>query len=59
VRTGKVSRKEAEDIARKHGIFMRGGRGIIGALAAVSCIGLDNSVLLDPKRAILPEEGGA
>jgi len=58
VRTGNVTRKEAEDIARKHGIFTRGGRGIIGALAAVSCIGLDNSVLLDPRRAILPGEGG-
>ena len=59
VRTGKVTRKEAEDTARKYGIFTRGGRGIIGALAAVSCIGLDNSILLDPRRAILPEEGGA
>jgi hypothetical protein len=53
VRTGKVTRKEAEDMARRHGIFTGGGRGIIGALAAVSCIGLDNSILLDPRRAIL------
>ncbi len=58
-RTGRVTRKEAEDVARKHGIFTRGGRGIVGALAAVSCIGLDNSILLDPRRAILSEGGGA
>ncbi|HUK93347.1 MAG TPA: sugar-specific transcriptional regulator TrmB [Methanomicrobiales archaeon] len=57
VRTAKVSQKEAGDIARRQGIFIRGGRGIIGAVAAVSCVGLDNSILLDPKRAILPEEG--
>ncbi|HMA05332.1 MAG TPA: helix-turn-helix domain-containing protein [Methanomicrobiales archaeon] len=59
VRTGEVTREEAEEIAREHKIFTRGGRGIVGAVAAVSCIGLDNSILLDPKRAILPEEGGA
>jgi hypothetical protein len=58
VRAGEVTLKEAEDTARKHGIFMKGGRGIIGALAAVSCIGLDTSVLLDPRRAILPEGEG-
>jgi tRNA(Ile2) C34 agmatinyltransferase TiaS len=59
VRMGKVTRKEAGAVARKHGIFTAGGRGIIGALAAVSCIGLDTSVLLDPRRAILSEEGGS
>jgi hypothetical protein len=52
-RTGTVTREEAEEIARKRGIFMAGGRGVIGALAAVSCIGIDNAILLDPKRAIL------
>jgi hypothetical protein len=52
-RTGTVTREEAAEIARKRGIFMAGGRGVIGALAAVSCIGLDNFILLDPKRAIL------
>jgi hypothetical protein len=52
-RTGIVTREEAGEIARKRGIFMAGGRGVIGALAAVSCIGLDNAILLDPKRAIL------
>ncbi|HTY51958.1 MAG TPA: sugar-specific transcriptional regulator TrmB [Methanomicrobiales archaeon] len=56
-RTGRVTREEAGEMARRHGIFMSGGRGTIGALAAVSCIGLDNSILLDPKRAILPEGG--
>lgn len=59
VRTGEVTREEAEEMAARHGIFTRGGKGIIGALAAVSCIGLGNSVLLDPRRAILPAEGGA
>ena len=52
-RTGTVTRGEAEDVARRHGIFMAGGRGVIGAIAAVSCAGLDNAILLDPKRAIL------
>jgi hypothetical protein len=59
VRTGRVTREEAEDIARKHGIFTGGGRGIVGAVAAVSCIGLGNSILLDPKRAILAETRGS
>jgi hypothetical protein len=59
VRTGRVTRKEAEETARRHGIFTAGGRGIIGAVAAVSCIGLDTSILLDPRMAILPEEGGS
>jgi len=57
VRTGKVTRGEAEGLARRHGIFTSGGRGIIGAVAAVSCVGLENPVLLDPKRAI-PLNGG-
>ena len=57
VRTGTVTRDEAVEAARRHGIFTGGGQGIIGALAAVSCIGLENSILLDPKRAILPHEG--
>jgi hypothetical protein len=52
-RTGAVTREEAAEIAGRRGIFTAGGRGIIGALAAVSCIGLDNAILLDPKRAIL------
>jgi len=55
-RTGRVTREEAEETARGHGIFTAGGRGVIGALAAVSCIGLDNTILLDPRRAI-PLEG--
>jgi hypothetical protein len=52
-RTGTVTREEAEDVARRYGIFTAGGRGVIGAVAAVSCTGLDNAILLDPKRAIL------
>jgi hypothetical protein len=52
-RTGSVTREDAEGMARKHGIFTSGGRGVIGALAAVSCIGLDNAILLDPRRTIL------
>jgi len=57
VRTGRVTLEEAGDTAKRHGIFTAGGRGVIGALAAVSCTGLGNDILLDPKRAILPEEG--
>jgi hypothetical protein len=59
VRGGKVTREESEDIARRHGIFTGGGRGIIGAVAAVSCIGLGTSILLDPRRAILAETGSS
>ncbi|HVN65684.1 MAG TPA: sugar-specific transcriptional regulator TrmB [Methanomicrobiales archaeon] len=55
-RTGLVTLEEAGEMAGRHGIFTAGGRGVIGALAAVSCIGLDNTILLDPKRAILPAE---
>ncbi|HVP24953.1 MAG TPA: sugar-specific transcriptional regulator TrmB [Methanomicrobiales archaeon] len=54
-RTGRVTTEDAEEMARRHGIFTSGGRGVIGAVAAVSCIGLDNTILLDPKRAILAE----
>jgi hypothetical protein len=52
-RTGIVTQEEAGEMAGRYGIFTAGGRGIRGALAAVSCIGLDNTILLDPKRAIL------
>ena len=52
VRMREVTREEAEEMARKHGIFTTGGKGVVGAVAAVSCTGLDNSILLDPKRAI-------
>jgi hypothetical protein len=59
VRTAEVTREEAEETARRHGIFTRGGKGVVGAVAAVACIGLDNSVLLDPKRAIPAETEGS
>jgi tRNA(Ile2) C34 agmatinyltransferase TiaS len=57
VRTGTVTREDAVETARRHGIFTGGGEGIIGAVAAVSCIGLGNDILLDPKRAILADGG--
>ncbi|MBN2733901.1 MAG: sugar-specific transcriptional regulator TrmB [Methanomicrobiaceae archaeon] len=42
--------KDARDIAYKEDIFVKGKRGIIGAVAAVSFRGLDNEILLDPVK---------
>jgi len=43
-----IEREEAEATARRFGVHLHGGRGVIGALAAVSLIGLPHEVLLDP-----------
>jgi hypothetical protein len=49
-RSEAVSRQVAEEVARENHIALHGGRGIIGALAAVALIGLDTSLLIDPRK---------
>ncbi len=50
----------AEATAERFGARLHGGRGVIGALAAISLIGLPHDVLLDPQRDVCadwePEE---
>lgn len=48
-----VTRDEAEAVAGEFGVRLYGGRGVIGALAAVALIGLPHVVLLDPKQDVL------
>jgi hypothetical protein len=48
VRSGRVSRDYAGATAAEHGVMLIGGRGVIGALAAVSLHHIDERVLLDP-----------
>jgi tRNA(Ile2) C34 agmatinyltransferase TiaS len=52
VRGEVVSRESAQEIARRHGITLHGGRGVIGALAAIALSGLPNELLLNPERTI-------
>ncbi|KLK87163.1 sugar-specific transcriptional regulator TrmB [Methanoculleus sediminis] len=47
-----IGREEAEEAAGRFGAHLHGGRGVIGALAAVSLIGLPHDVLLDPGRDV-------
>jgi hypothetical protein len=47
-----IGREEAEAAAERFGAHLHGGRGVIGALAAVSLIGLPHDVLLDPGRDV-------
>ena len=42
----------AEATAERFGARLHGGRGVIGALAAISLIGLPHDVLLDPQRDV-------
>jgi hypothetical protein len=42
----------AEATAERFGARLHGGRGVIGALAAISLIGLPHDVLLDPRRDV-------
>jgi hypothetical protein len=56
VRESIVEREIAEETAADHGVSIHGGRGVIGALAAVSLIGLPHAVLLDPTRDVCAEE---
>lgn len=47
-----VTRDAAEATARRFGAHLYGGRGVIGALAAVALIGLPHDVLLDPHQDV-------
>jgi tRNA(Ile2) C34 agmatinyltransferase TiaS len=49
-----VGREFAEETAGKQGITLHGGRGVIGALAAVALSGLPNEILLSPEQNIPP-----
>ncbi len=51
-RSGIVSREFAERVARNNDVVIQGGRGVIGALAAVSLWGLDNAILLNVNARI-------
>jgi hypothetical protein len=47
-----VSRETAQIVADAHDIRLQGGRGVIGALAAVALSGLSHDLLLNPERKI-------
>jgi len=47
-RSEAVSEEEARAVAAESGVHLFGGRGVIGALAAVALRGMPNRVLLDP-----------
>jgi predicted transcriptional regulator len=47
-REHRVSRKTCEEIAGRSGVRLAGGRGVVGALAAVALRGLSVPALLDP-----------
>jgi hypothetical protein len=51
-----VTRENAQQVADAHDIRLHGGRGVIGALAAVALSGLSHDVLLNPERAIHGEQ---
>ncbi len=51
-RSGIVSLEFADLVARNNDVILYGGRGVIGALAAVSLWGLDNTVLLNVDAGI-------
>lgn len=51
-RSRHINEDEAEQIAANESVYLIGGRGIIGALAAVACIGIDSTILLDPNTEI-------
>ena len=55
VREQVISRTIAEATAENYDIFLTGGNGVIGALAAIALAGLPNEILLDPKQNIFPE----
>jgi hypothetical protein len=44
------TRDEADGVASASSVFLSGGEGVIGALAAVALVRLSVSLLLDPKR---------
>ncbi len=52
VRESVVDLQVAETTADTHGVTLIGGRGVIGALGAVSLAGLPHAVLLDPRKDV-------
>jgi predicted transcriptional regulator len=52
VRERRVSCDSAQEMARNENIVLSGGRGIIGALAAIALSGLPNEILLNPRGII-------
>lgn len=52
VRTDRVDSSHSRALAELLGIALYGGRGIIGALAAVALTGLPNEILLNPERPV-------
>jgi hypothetical protein len=48
-REKRVTMSQARATAEESGVLLHGGRGIIGALAAVALTGLPNEILLNPK----------
>ncbi|MCP1662482.1 MAG: sugar-specific transcriptional regulator TrmB [Methanocalculus sp. MSAO_Arc1] len=52
VRREEITREEAAALAEETGIRLAGGRGVIGALAAVSLHGCDEETLLNPNIEI-------
>jgi len=52
-RERRVSRSACEEIAERNNVRLAGGRGVVGALAAVALRGLSVAALLDP--AVRPE----
>jgi hypothetical protein len=51
-----VSLETAQMVAEKHDIRLYGGRGVIGALAAVALSGLSHDMLLNPEKTIPCEQ---
>ncbi len=58
VRNSVVGREAAEETAERYGVYLHGGRGVIGALAAVSLVGLPHAVLLDPRKDVADDRAG-
>lgn len=52
-RSGLVTSEEAGRVAQENGVLLSGGKGRIGALAAVALSGMQNEVLLDPSVEIV------
>jgi tRNA(Ile2) C34 agmatinyltransferase TiaS len=52
VREGRINPGEVRKVAERYDIDLYGGRGVIGALAAVALAGLPNEILLDPEQAV-------
>ncbi|MDO8841043.1 sugar-specific transcriptional regulator TrmB [Methanocalculus sp.] len=48
VRSERISIEDAKTMAEEHGIHLAGGRGVIGALGAVSLHGCGEEILLNP-----------